>query len=95
MTPGWIYIITDRENGTLYTGVTGDLVQRITQHREGQIDGVAKDCGLTRLVYFEQHDDLARATQYETAIKHWPRSWKENLVLSTNPFWHDLFNRLG
>jgi putative endonuclease len=94
MTPGWIYIITDEPNGALYTGVTSDLAERITDHRAGLIEGVAKDHGLTRLVYFEHHDDLARAMQCEKDIRHWPRAWKESLILSTNPFWHDLFNRL-
>jgi putative endonuclease len=95
MTSGWIYIMTDRPNGTLYVGVTDDLVQRVSQHRAGAMGGVTKDYGLTRLVYFERHDDLALAIRHEKDIENWPRAWKENLILSTNPHWTDLFNRLG
>jgi len=95
MTPGWIYIMTNRPNGTLYVGVTDDLVQRVGQHRAGTIEGVTPDSGLTRLVYYERHDELALAIRYEREIENWPRTWQENLILSTNPHWTDLANRLG
>ena len=94
MKPGWVYIMTNRANGTLYTGVTSALVQRVAQHREGVINGFTKDYGLKRLVYFEHHDDIARAIQREKNVKHWPRAWKVNLILSTNPYWEDLFDQL-
>ncbi|MFY9687201.1 MAG: GIY-YIG nuclease family protein, partial [Pseudolabrys sp.] len=68
---GFVYIMTNRRNGILYTGVTSDLVQRIYGHREGLIDGFTKRYSLKRLVYFEGHDDIRSAIQREKTIKHW------------------------
>jgi putative endonuclease len=94
MKPGWIYIMTNRANGTLYTGVTSDLVRRVSQHRDGVIEGFTQDYGLKRLVYFEHYDGIAHAIQREKNVKHWPRAWKVNLILSTTPYWTDLFDQL-
>jgi putative endonuclease len=63
MGDGWVYIITNRVDGTLYIGVTNDLARRIWEHREGLVDGFAKRYGLKRLVYFERHDDIRIAVQ--------------------------------
>lgn len=75
MTGGWVYIMTSRPNGTLYTGVTNDIVRRAYEHRTGAIRGFTKRYGLHRLVYFEWHDDIRAAIQREKNIKEWPRAW--------------------
>ena len=83
---GWIYIMTNRPNGVLYIGVTSDLIRRVWQHREGLIEGFTKRHDLKRLVYYESHEDIAAAIQRETNLKHWPRAWKVNLILASNPY---------
>ena len=90
MKGGWVYIMTNRPNGTLYTGVTSDLVKRVWEHRESVVDGFTKDYGLKHLVYFEFHDDMVSAIQREKNIKHWSRAWKVNLIVAGNPGWDDL-----
>jgi len=65
MKGGWVYIMTNRPNGILYTGVTSGLVKRVWEHREGVVDGFTKDYGLKRLVYFEFHDDIISAIQHQ------------------------------
>ena len=94
MKSGWVYIMTNKPNGTLYAGVTSNLIQRVWQHREGTIDGFTKDHGLKRLVYFEFHDEIGRAIQREKNIKHWSRAWKVRLILDQNPEWADLYDQL-
>jgi putative endonuclease len=91
---GWVYIMSNRPNGTLYTGVTNDLTRRGFEHREGIIGGFTKRYGLTRLVYVERHETTAAAIQREHNIKHWPRRWKVRLVLDANPEWRDLFDEI-
>jgi putative endonuclease len=92
---GWVYIMTNRPNGTLYTGVTSDLARRAWEHREGVADGFTKRYGLKRLVYAERHDDIRVAIQREKNIKHWPRAWKVALILRQNPDWNDLYDQLA
>ena len=94
MAGGWVYIMTNRPDGTLYVEVTSDLVKRVAQHREGVVDGSTKRYGLKRLVYFEFHDEIGVAIQREKTVKHWPRGWKVNLVLAGNPEWADLFPQI-
>jgi len=94
MTGGWVYIMTNRPNGTLYVGVTADLPRRIWEHRQGAADGFTKKYGLKRLVYAEPHDAIEGAIQREKNIKHWPRKWKVRLVLDANPDWNDLYDQL-
>jgi putative endonuclease len=91
---GWVYITTNRPNGTLYVGVTADLVRRIWEHREGLVDGFTKRYGLKRLVYFERHDDIRGAIQREKNMKHWSRTWKVRLIVANNPDWQDLYETL-
>ena len=91
---GWVYIMTNRPNGTLYLGVTGDIVRRAWQHREGLVEGFTKRHGLTRLVYAERHEDIASAIQRERTMKHWPRTWKVRLIHEQNPHWDDLYETL-
>jgi putative endonuclease len=92
---GWVYIMTNRPNGTLYVGVTSHLARRVWEHREGVAEGFTKRYGLKRLVYAESHDDIVTAIQREKNIKHWPRAWKVRLILDTNPEWTDLYDRLA
>ena len=94
MRGGFVYIMANRRNGTLYVGVTSDLPRRAYQHREGLVDGFTKDYGLKLLVYFDQFDDIRTAIQREKAIKHWPRAWKVRLIHGFNPDWRDLYASL-
>ena len=94
MRGGWVYIMTNRPNGTLYLGVTGDLVRRAWEHRQGVAEGFTRRHGLKRLVWFERHDDIRAAIQREKTMKHWPRAWKVRLILAANPAWDDLSERL-
>ena len=89
-----MYVMSNRANGTLYVGVTSDLARRVWEHREGVAEGFTKQFGLKRLVYAERHEDIRAAIQREKTIKHWPRAWKVRLIVSTNPEWNDLYDRL-
>lgn len=94
MQGGWVYILTNKPNGTLYVGVTSDLAHRVWEHREGVADGFTKQYGLKRLVYIERHEDIRIAIQREKNLKHWPRAWKVRIILDTNPSWDDLYDLL-
>lgn len=94
MRGGWVYIVTNRPDGTLYVGVTNDLPRRIAQHKAKQVPGFTARYDLTRLVYAEPHDDIRAAIQREKNIKHWPRAWKVRLILDANPDWDDLYGDL-
>src|SRR5438874_11103918 len=82
---GWLYIMTNRRNGTLYVGTTVDLARRVWEHREGVADGFTRRYGPKRLVYAERHDDIFAAKQREMNMKHWPRAWKVRLIHRENP----------
>jgi putative endonuclease len=86
---GHVYIVASRMNGTLYTGVTSDLVKRAYQHRHGLIDGFSKKYGCKRLVWSEQHAEIVTAIRREKQIKEWRRMWKLQLI-AANPEWLDL-----
>ena len=90
MPGGWVYILTNRPNGTLYIGVTSDLARRLYQHREGTADGFTKRYELRRLVHAERHEDIRDAIRREKTLKGWRRAWKVNLILARNPEWADL-----
>jgi putative endonuclease len=91
---GWIYIMTNRRNGTLYIGVTNDLLRRVWEHREGTGSRFVRKYVLTRLVYFEHHDDIRAAIHREASMKRWPRGWKVRLLAAQNPAWQDLYPTL-
>ena len=95
MADGWVYILTNRPNGTLYVGVTDNLARRVWEHREGVVEGFTRRYGLKRLVYVEHHEDIRLARQREQNIEHYPRAWKVRLILVNNPDWEDLYDRLG
>ena len=89
-----VYIMASRPYGTLYIGVTSDLVKRVWQHRGGFVDGFTKQHRTHLLVWYETHTDIIEAITREKQLKHWNRDWKINLIQSTNPAWHDLYARL-
>jgi putative endonuclease len=95
MKGGWVYIMSNRRNGTLYTGVTADLSRRIWEHREGLYKGFTQQYGLKRLVYYERYEDIRDAIQREHNMKHWPRAWKVRLIHGMNPEWDDLYETLN
>ena len=90
----WVYILASQPGGTLYVGVTNDLVRRIFEHREGLVQGFTKRYGVKMLVYFEQHETAIAAIQREKNIKHWSREWKIDLIVSKNPDWRDLYDEI-
>jgi putative endonuclease len=90
-----VYIVASHRNGTLYTGVTSSLMQRIYQHREGLLGGFTRDYGVKRLVWFEQHSTMEHAITREKRIKKWNRAWKIRLIEESNPDWRDLAVDLG
>jgi putative endonuclease len=88
---GYVYIMASKPYGTIYIGVTNDLLRRASEHREGLIPGFTKRYGVKTLVWYEAHDGMASAIQRETSMKRWPRQWKINLIERDNPHWADLF----
>jgi putative endonuclease len=90
MRGGWVYIMTNRLNGTLYVGVTNDIARRAFEHRAGAGSNFTRRYGLTRLVYAERHENILSAIQREKRIKDWPRAWKMRLIRGQNPYWEDL-----
>jgi putative endonuclease len=91
MAGAWTYIMTNRPHGTLYIGVTNDLLRRVWEHRQGIGSVFTRRYGLRCLVYFERHDDIASAIQREMSLKRWPRAWKVRLLAAGNPDWRDLY----
>jgi putative endonuclease len=90
----WVYILASRPGGTLYIGVTNNLVRRVFEHREGLVPGFTKRYSVKMLVYYEAHDTAVAAIQREKNMKHWPREWKIDLILSMNPNWRDLYDEI-
>ena len=89
-----VYILASRRNGTLYVGVTGDLVKRVWQHRTDAIEGFTKTHGVHRLVYYELHGRMGDAIRREKQMKKWRRAWKLELIERQNPTWGDLWESL-
>lgn len=87
--------MTNKRNGTLYLGVTSNLVQRAYQHRNGVLEGFSKKYGCNRLVWFDAFDDLQEARACELRMKKWKRAWKVELIEGTNPNWDDLFDTIA
>ena len=88
---GYVYIVTNRPHGTLYIGVTRDLVRRIHEHREGLAPGFTSRYGCHRLVWYEEHFEIGSAIAREKALKAWNRAWKIALVSGMNPGRDDLY----
>lgn len=91
---GYVYMMTNRPNGTLYVGFTNDIARRAHEHRTGDVAGFTRRYGLKRLVWYEPYESITDAIQREKAMKHWPRAWKIRLILEGNPGWCDLYDTL-
>ena len=87
----YVYMLASKPNGTLYIGVTSDLVKRIWQHKNGYIDGFTKKYKVHDLVRYEQHEDMSSAILREKQLKKWKRDWKIRLIKALNPKWDDLY----
>jgi putative endonuclease len=90
-----VYILASRRNGTLYVGVTSDLVRRVAEHRSSAVAGFVRDYGVYRLVFAEFHATMPDAILREKRIKKWRRAWKLELIESENPQWLDLLESRG
>ena len=89
-----VYILASKRNGTLYIGVTSDLVQRVWQHRNGSFEGFTRQYRVHRLVWYEVHGCMDTAIGREKALKKWNRRWKIDLIEQSNPTWTDLYDEL-
>ena len=90
----FVYILASRRNGTLYVGVTNDLIRRIHQHKENLVDGFTRKYNVHTLVYYESCPDIRAAITREKRMKKWRRQWKIELIEKENPEWRDLYNSL-
>ncbi len=88
---GYVYILANKRNGTLYIGVTSDLVKRIYEHKHSLVAGFTKKHNIKTLVHYEVADDIAAAIQREKHLKKWNRGWKLDLIEANNPGWRDLY----
>ncbi len=91
----WVYMLASGRNGTLYIGVTSDLVKRVWQHKEGFVDGFTKKYGVKSLVWFEPHESAEAAIGREKQLKRWNRAWKVTLIEEMNPYWNDLYDEIA
>ncbi len=89
-----VYILASARNGTLYVGVTSDLIKRVHEHRTDAVEGFSKAHQVHTLVWFEQHQTMESAILREKAIKTWKRAWKVELIEKANPYWRDLYSEL-
>ena len=89
-----VYILASGYNGTLYVGVTSNLIQRIWQHKNDLVEGFTEKYGVHSLVYYELHGDMPVAIQREKQLKKWNRQWKIDLIEKANPTWKDLWEEL-
>ena len=90
----YVYILASGRYGTLYTGVTSDLVRRVWEHREKLVSGFTREYNVHQLVWYEVHADIVEAIRREKQIKHWKREWRLELIQSMNPLWKDLYAEL-
>ncbi|EQB16441.1 GIY-YIG nuclease family protein [Sphingobium lactosutens] len=90
-----VYILASKRNGTLYIGVTSDLIRRMHEHRTGSVAGFTREYGIKRLMWFEQHATMEEAILREKRLKKWNRAWKITLIEDLNPHWDDLAVGLG
>lgn len=91
MKQGFVYILASQRNGTLYIGVTSDLLKRVWEHKNKIVKGFTEKYGVDKLVYYEQCEDIMGAIQREKQLKKWNRSWKLKLIEKKNPKWRDLY----
>jgi len=89
-----VYILASKRNGTLYIGVTSDLVKRIWEHKNDVADGFTKRYGIHTLVWYELHESMQSAIEREKKLKEWKRAWKLELIEKENPDWQDLYTTI-
>jgi putative endonuclease len=89
--PFYVYVLASRRHGTLYLGVTNDLVRRVHEHKTKAMPGFTERHGVHRLVWFEAHENPTSAIAREKELKKWRRDWKIRLIEEQNPDWHDLY----
>lgn len=88
----YVYILASQRNGTLYVGVTSNLIRRIWEHKNKLVAGFTSKYSIDKLVYFEEFGNIGQAIQREKRLKEWPRKWKLNLIEQDNPQWLDLYD---
>ncbi len=86
----YVYILINHTKTVLYIGFSGNLQQRIDQHKSGEVEGFTKKYNVNRLIYFEEYDDIIVAKAREKAMKKWNRAWKEELIVKSNPNWDEV-----
>jgi len=89
-----VYILASKRNGTLYIGVTSDLVKRIWEHKNNMVEGFTKRYNVHRLVWYELHESMETAITREKRLKNWKRKWKLELIESSNPNWQDMYHTI-
>ena len=94
LVPYYVYILASKRNGTLYVGVTKDLVRRVYEHKHDLVEGFTRKYQVHDLVYFEQTEDVLAAITREKQIKKWNRAWKLDLIEKTNKDWRDLYETI-
>jgi putative endonuclease len=94
-TPSYVYILASQRYGTLYIGVTSDLVKRVWEHRNEFFSGFTRQYNVKTLVWYEAHPDIVAAIKREKQLKHWQRKWKIRLVSQGNPLWRDLYEDIA
>ncbi len=90
----YVYILASKRNGTLYTGVTSDLIKRVWQHKNNALEGFTKKYHVHNLVYYEKHEVAESAIRREKRLKFWKRQWKVELIEKENPLWSDLYGEI-
>ncbi|MBI9085069.1 MAG: GIY-YIG nuclease family protein [Desulfobacterales bacterium] len=90
----YVYILASKRNGTLYTGVTSDLIKRVWQHKNDMVEGFTSSYNVKMLVFYEVHENAESAITREKRIKKWKRDWKRQLIEKKNPDWRDLYGEI-
>ena len=90
----YVYILASKKNGTLYVGVTNDLVKRVYMHKQDYVEGFTKKYSIHKLVYYEITNDINSAIKREKCLKKWNRDWKIRLIEESNPHWEDLYKNI-
>ena len=94
MKQGYVYLLASKKQGTLYLGVTSNLIRRVYEHKQGTVPGFTQAYGVRTLVWYEAHGDVIEAIRREKQLKKWKRSWKIRLIEEMNPEWRDLYYEL-
>ncbi|AUD79607.1 endonuclease [Kangiella profundi] len=90
----YVYVMASKKNGTLYIGITSNLVKRVWEHKNNAVEGFTKKYEVHQLVYYEQHESSYSAIQREKRLKEWKRKWKLDLIEGMNPEWKDLYDEI-